>query len=149
MNYLTINNKQINYEVDSNGCWNCLNMSCDSNGYPRIGINYKQIKIHRLIYMNFVIKIDELDSKIVVRHKCDNKKCINPEHLIHGSQGDNIKDKIIRNRTGFKLSKSDVIEIKYLYYTCNIRQHELAVSFGVDQNIISRIVNNKIWKHVN
>jgi len=34
----------------------------------------------------------------VVRHRCDNPPCINPEHLITGTQGQNIQDMIDRGR---------------------------------------------------
>lgn len=34
----------------------------------------------------------------VVRHSCDNRKCINPEHLIAGTVSDNIQDMIERKR---------------------------------------------------
>jgi hypothetical protein len=36
----------------------------------------------------------------VVRHRCDNGFCCNPEHLLLGTQKDNSLDKTLRNRTG-------------------------------------------------
>ena len=39
----------------------------------------------------------------VVRHKCDNRKCVNPDHLELGTQADNVKDMDVRggaNRSG-------------------------------------------------
>jgi hypothetical protein len=36
----------------------------------------------------------------VVRHKCDNGFCCNPDHLLLGTQKDNSLDKTKRNRTG-------------------------------------------------
>lgn len=32
----------------------------------------------------------------VVRHRCDNKPCINPEHLLIGTKSDNAKDAVER-----------------------------------------------------
>lgn len=34
----------------------------------------------------------------VVRHKCDNPRCINPEHLEVGTNKDNVSDRVARGR---------------------------------------------------
>jgi hypothetical protein len=49
-----------------------------NNGYARIGIDYKEYLVHRLIYE---IKFGEIPQGFHVHHKCKNKKCINIEHL--------------------------------------------------------------------
>ena len=38
------------------------------------------------------------DRSVVVRHKCDVKRCVNPDHLELGSYSDNIQDSIARGR---------------------------------------------------
>ena len=35
---------------------------------------------------------------MVIRHTCDVPDCVNPEHLLLGTQADNIRDKVERNR---------------------------------------------------
>lgn len=52
----------------------------------------------------------------VVRHKCDNRKCVNPKHLEYGTQGDNLNDRKERHRYR-KLTKDDVAEIRALLGT--------------------------------
>lgn len=47
-----------------------------------------------------------------------------------------------------KLKNSDVIFIRQEYRDRKITQADLANKFQVRANLISRIVNNKIWKHI-
>lgn len=43
----------------------------------------------------------------IVRHKCDNPRCINPEHLIGGTQKDNVQDCIDRGRHNYGVSRGE------------------------------------------
>ena len=80
-----------------------------------------------------------------VLHKCDNRKCVRPDHLFEGSNLDNIKDRTKKNRgNGKKIQKitsQQCKEIQELYSTGKYRQKDLAYKFGVDQSHVSRIVN--------
>ena len=56
----------------------------------RMSMNGKQVYAYQLIYWagNALIPSDD----DVVRHKCHNRRCINPIHLTHGTQLENIND---------------------------------------------------------
>ena len=43
----------------------------------------------------------------VVRHKCDNPRCINPDHLLGGTQQDNVNDAISRGRQSYGVSRGE------------------------------------------
>lgn len=49
---------------------------------------------HRLALSRTGVEIDGL----VVRHRCDNPPCVNPNHLETGTQADNIRDALTRDR---------------------------------------------------
>ena len=41
---------------------------------------------------------EDIPDGMVIRHTCDNPGCVNPNHLKLGTQLDNIKDTVSRNR---------------------------------------------------
>ena len=53
---------------------------------------------HRRVYAAKMGLTMEQIKDVVVRHTCDNTRCINPEHLIGGTQADNMQDASQRNR---------------------------------------------------
>ncbi len=149
MRYKLGNHRPIKYILDFNGCHICTSHSIGKNGYPKIKINKKTMTMHRYIYEKC---FGNIPDRLVVRHICDNKLCINPEHLLLGSIQDNVKDMVSRNRQAkginngtAKLTEKIVEEI-LLNTTDN--QVYLADKYGVDQAVISSIQLGKIWKHI-
>lgn len=67
-------------------------------GYGNTTYLGKKIPLHRKVYCT-ANSVDPYTIKgLVVRHKCDNPRCINPEHLELGTVQDNINDCIERGR---------------------------------------------------
>lgn len=50
---------------------------------------------HRVMY---ILLHGPLPPGMVVRHTCDNPRCVRPDHLVPGTQKDNIQDCIRRKR---------------------------------------------------
>src|SRR6476659_5239940 len=95
------------------GCWlwtGCLN----SWGYGKIYNKYQSLLAHRASYTLYKGSID--DNKILL-HDCDTPSCINPDHLRVGTNKENSKDMMIRNRRKFKLTKDDIKIIRDMYDT--------------------------------
>ena len=92
----------------------------------------------------------------VVRHSCDNPSCVNPAHLMTGTQTDNVNDAVERGRNSAgkgerhhlaKLTEDDIREIRKLKgegATCRA----LGRQFGVGGDQISRICTLKVWQEV-
>lgn len=130
--------------TDENGCmiWKrCFN----TDGYPRANIRGNcNGKVHREVYM--LNTGEDIDGK-VIRHKCDNPRCINPEHLESGTPADNVRDMDKRQRRGnSKLTHNQVRAIRSL--ANNFKRRELAKMFGVNERTISSIILRRHWKHL-
>ena len=62
-----------------------------SNGYGRHGKRYA----HRMAWEQ---AHGPIPDGLVVRHSCDNPPCVNVEHLLLGTQADNVEDARARRR---------------------------------------------------
>lgn len=103
-------------------------------------IGSKDFRISRWIYTK---TFGEIPNGMVVRHKCDNPACINPEHLELGTQKENIQDCIKRNRFHTckggnqltKLNTKDVLEIR----NSNQKVKQIASNYNVSISLIYQI----------
>lgn len=136
---------EITYKIKSS-CWECTSHSCDSNGYPVSTINGKWDRVYRHFYRKFK---GDIQKGLVIRHTCDNRLCINPNHLIIGTHADNVRDRVERKRSAVgtangraKLSELDVIAI----FTDNVTpKMTLAKRYNVEPKVIRDIKNSKTW----
>lgn len=74
------------------GCWNWTAAKiCGYGAFSALG----EQRAHRVAYRLFV---GEIPEGLYVLHKCDNPKCIRPDHLFLGTQQDNVDDKVAKGR---------------------------------------------------
>lgn len=76
----------------------------DKDGYIRVydPVAKRQGAAHRIAYRN---KHGYLPA--LLRHTCDNRKCCNPDHLVPGTQADNMRDMVERGRLGLRLGETN------------------------------------------
>jgi len=133
-------------------CWIWL-AGKNKKGYGRFSFNRKNRLAHRVSCILHNIDIPE---NMCACHKCDNRNCVNPEHIFIGSIIDNTLDMIKKGRQrgggvlgelhkGSKLTENDV---RYIRNNKNASLPELAEKFNVGTGNIWCIRHNKTWKHV-
>lgn len=59
-------------------------------GARKVRFRGRQMPAYRFIHCILNQVVAGYDD--VVRHRCDNRRCINPDHLELGSRGDNLQD---------------------------------------------------------
>lgn len=141
------------YEVvTESGCW--LWTSClYPNDYGYLKCKDKSKLAHRISYE---IYKGELKPEEIVRHTCDVRCCVNPNHLIAGTQKDNMQDMYTKGRriqTGIhnhmaKLTEKEVREIRSKYKLGSVTLEQLGNEYNVNFRTISQIVNYKRWKDI-
>lgn len=75
--------------IDSNGCWN-WSLQLSPCGYGLT--TYRKHPCQRASRVSYLIWNGNIPNGMFVYHKCDNPKCINPEHLFLGTHADNMRD---------------------------------------------------------
>lgn len=105
-----------------------------------------------------------------VCHHCDTPLCVNPEHLFLGTQDDNLKDAVRKNRIAAgsnhglrkhpersakgeasgqaKLTEAQVLEIRQRYAGGGLSYGDLGREYGVATGTIPGIVKRTRWKHL-
>lgn len=119
--------------------------ACNNSGYPIKWFEGKNYYHHRLVA--------GAGTGEVVMHTCDNKKCINPEHLKIGTYAENSADMVTKNRQAFgeragnsKLVVHQVIEIRGLFGKLSSRK--VAKLFNISASNVKDIWTRKIWRHI-
>lgn len=147
--------------IPFSGCWIFTGATNDF-GYGIVGTGGRgqpTDRAHRITYKHFK---GEIPPSMFVCHACDVPSCCNPDHLFIGSNQDNVNDMMRKGRNSLpprnphvvgsvhpcaKLNEDQVVEMKKLYAQ-GWTQKELASKYGVVRQTISKVVNNKRFKHV-
>jgi hypothetical protein len=148
------------------GCWEWTG-GTSSKGYGRIKYGGRMEQAHRVAWETHV---GPIPPGMWVLHKCDNRRCVRPDHLFLGTHADNMRDRNQKGRTArggrtgarlhpdcvargertgnARLTSDQVREIRALHAAGNITHKILAARFCVSRRSISAVVTKLAWKHI-
>lgn len=121
----------------------------DSGGYGVVSYKGKNRKAHRLMMQ----LLERLPDGLFALHRCDNRRCINPDHLFSGTLADNNRDMVSKGRLvitrgeahpNAKLTPDAVAAI----HASSLPPLEMARSLGVSPRLICRVRQGIAWSHL-
>lgn len=131
------------------GCW--FWNAARFGPYGAFWFNGKERLAHRVSYELFV---GPIDPRLVVRHKCERKLCVNPEHLLPGTHADNMQDMVLsglaargENNGNGTLTQAQVLTMKLVWLVSPSRGVKTALArwFKITQTTVGHVLSQKTW----
>lgn len=141
--------KHIYYSID--GCWYWTS-SISPEGYGRISVNGVNKRASRVSYE---LHKGDFDHSLMVCHTCDNRSCVNPDHLFLGSAKDNYDDMVRKDRWDrargadhgkSRLTIPEVLAIREMNGKFDL--FKIAENFNVSHGCVYAVIKRITWRHV-
>lgn len=136
-------------------CWEWTG-GLDTNGYGQFYASGRPVGTHRVA---FLLARGPIPADLWVLHHCDNRKCVNPDHLFLGTHADNMADMTAKGRRAplrpykgeangrAKLTADSVRAIR-----CRLgegrQQRAIAREFGISDTVVWQIAHGLKWQHI-
>ena len=127
------------------GCW-VWEGQAGPTGYGRFKLGTTRVNATRVAY---AICYGLTPADRVVRHTCDNPRCVRPDHLLLGTDADNAADRDTRGRLahgeragGALLTEAAVRDLQSRRMT----QSQYAALYGVSKSTVGKAQTGANWK---
>lgn len=127
-------------------CWLWAG-SCNRDGYGTATIGH----IHGAHRVAYTLTYGEIPPGLYVCHSCDNRACVNPNHLWLGTCRDNMRDMVLKGRSSHgsrngraKVTAEQVKEMRSRRLRGDL-QRDIALDYGISRWQVGKILNGKRW----
>ncbi len=139
-------------EKQGDGCWNWIAAKTPAGyGMFQVGVGVTR-RAHRVAWM---LTHGDIPKGIFCLHHCDNRLCVNPEHLYLGTHQDNMNDMAARERAPrgekhhkSKMTAEKVIELRQQYANGEGTMEQLGLIYGINKASARQIIREIWWRHV-
>ena len=128
----------------TSGCWEYRGPreDCDNpDTYPLFRYEGEYWTVSRLVW---VLTFGEIREGLFVCHKCDNPRCVRPDHLFLGTIDDNNKDKARKGRARSgaeklrRLTDEQIEQAFTEYLKGGVSMSSLAQKYGISQSKLTK-----------
>lgn len=140
----------------NSGCWLWTGFVHPGKGHgygmlknKRSGVD-KNYLAHRLAW---TLHKGEIPNGLIVCHRCDNRICVNPDHLFLGTDQDNCDDKISKGRARPPVGEANrhaklTEDVVRFIRASELPANDIAAQFGITNGAVYHIRNRHTWRHV-
>lgn len=142
----------------NSGCWLWLGGK-NRWGYGQFWLNGQTIQAHRVAYE---LWRGPIPDALLVMHRCDNRACVNPDHLKPGTYQENSADMVRKGRSmrGIPMPPAavrrgeDNVTAKYTQaqveeiLRSELSHRAIAAKLGVGYHTVWKIRRGLQWRHV-
>lgn len=138
------------------GCW-FWRGGTRPNGYGHLqvgGRGGQSLSAHRFSYM--MHKCEVIPDGLVVMHTCDNRNCVNPAHLVLGTQKDNMADMWVKGRGRPAITRGEASpkakltdeRVRFIHAHPELGHKEIADMWGLSPNAVRGVRIGRTWTHI-
>lgn len=140
-----------------NECWE-WQAGKSNKGYGRLWVNGDNVNAH---VFSYELHNGPIPRGLFVLHKCDNRRCVNPNHLFLGTQQDNIDDMRAKGRESYpghsgmpgerngnaRFTNEQVKVLREQFLIANCSVMAFARSHNVPENTMRKIIRFQTYRN--
>lgn len=157
--FSSIEERFMSHVEKTDTCW-IWKASCISTGLPYGLFRWSKTRYGTAHRYSHELFIGPIPKGLCVLHRCDNPRCVNPQHLWLGTYTDNNRDAVAKGRSrgcirrgsanpSALLDDATVMAIRREYAADrSLSQATLGKKYGITQTHVGDIIRGKIWTHL-